>query len=92
MSRLFVLDGQSIRATASASVLLVDNLGLISFRIYWIDFLAAQESSPAPQFESVNSVVLHFLYGPTLTSVHDYWKNYSFDYMDLCKQSDVSDF
>ena len=25
------------------------------------------------------------LYGPTLTSIHDYWKNHSFDYMDLCK-------
>ena len=71
------------------SVLLMDNLGLISFRIYWIDFLAAQESSPAPQFESISSVVLNFLYGPILTSVHDYWKNHSFDYMDLCKQSDV---
>ena len=32
------------------------------------------------------------LYGPTLTSVHDYWKNHSFDYMDLCRQSDVSAF
>ena len=37
-----------------------------------------QESSPAPQFKSVNSVVFSLLYGPTLTSVHDYWKNHSF--------------
>ena len=29
------------------------------------------------------------LYGPTLTSMHDYWKNYSFDYADLCQQSDA---
>ena len=36
----------------------------------------SQESSPAPQF---NSLVLSFLYGPTLTSIHDYWKNHSFD-------------
>ena len=52
----------------------------------------SQESSPAPQFESINSLVFSLLYGPTLTSVHDYWKNHSFDYMDLCQQSDVSPF
>ena len=43
----------------------------------------SQESSPAPQFESINSSVLSLLYGPTLTSVHDYWRNHSFDYTDL---------
>ena len=32
----------------------------------------------------VNSLVLSLLYGPTLTSICDYWKNHSFDYMDLC--------
>ena len=37
------------------------------------------ESSPAPQFESINSSVLSFLYSPTLTSIPDYWKNHSFD-------------
>ena len=52
----------------------------------------SQESSPAPQFESINSLVFSLLYGPTLTSVHDYWKNHSFDCMDLCQQSDVSPF
>ena len=50
----------------------------------------SQEPSPAPHFKSINSSVLSLLYGPTLTSIHDYWKNYSFDYMDLCQQSDVS--
>ena len=39
----------------------------------------SQESSPTPQFKSINSLVLRFLYGPTLTSMHDYWKNHSFD-------------
>ena len=39
----------------------------------------SQESSPTPQFRSINSLVLTFLYGPTLTSIHDYWKNDSFD-------------
>ena len=46
------------------------------------------ESSPTPQFKSINSLVLSLLYGPTLTSIHDYWKNHSFDYPDLCWQSD----
>ena len=38
-----------------------------------------QESSPTPQFKSINSSELNFLYRPTLTSIHDYWKNNSFD-------------
>ena len=69
--------------------------GLISFRIDWLDFLAVQDtrkSSPAPQFENVNSLALSLSYGSTLTSVHDYWKNHRFDYMDLCQQSDFSAF
>ena len=45
-----------------------------------------QESSPAPQFKSISSLALSLLYGPTLTSIHDYWKNHSFDYTDLCWQ------
>ena len=55
--------------------------GLIFFRIDWFDLPAVQEFSPAPQFEGINSLVLSFLYGPALTSVHNYWKNHSFDYM-----------
>ena len=52
----------------------------------------SQESSPAPQFKSINSLALNLCYGSTLTSIHDHWKNHSFDYMDLCWQSDVSTF
>ena len=55
---------------------------LISFRMDWLDPLAvqdSQESSPTPQFKSINSSVLSFLYSSTLISIHDYWKNYSFD-------------
>ena len=47
--------------------------GLISFRIDWFDILAvqgSQDSSPSPQFKSINSLALSFLYGPTLTSIH----------------------
>ena len=39
----------------------------------------SQESSPTPQFKSINSSVLSFLYSPPLTYIHDYWKNDSFD-------------
>ena len=39
----------------------------------------SQESSPTPQFKSINSSVLSFLHSPTLTSVHDHWKNHSLD-------------
>ena len=39
----------------------------------------SQESFPTPQFKSTNSSVLSFLYSPTITSIHDYWKNHSFD-------------
>ena len=69
--------------------------GLISFRMDWLDLLAVQgtlKSSPTPQFKSINSLTLSFLYGPTLTSKHGYWKNNSFDYTDLCWQSNVSAF
>ena len=53
----------------------------------------SQESSPTPQFKSISSSALSLLYGPALTSIHDYWKNHSFDYyMDLCWQSDVAVF
>ena len=52
----------------------------------------SQESSPALQFKSIHSSALSLLYGPTLTSVHDYRKNHSFDYTDLCRQSDISAF
>ena len=55
--------------------------GLISFRMDWLDIFVSkglsQESSPTPQFKSINSSVLSFLYGPTLISIHDYWKNHS---------------
>ena len=51
--------------------------GLISFRIDWFDLAVqgtSQESSPAPQLESINSLALSLLYGPALTSMRDYWK------------------
>ena len=56
--------------------------GLIAFGMDWLDLLAVQgtlESSPTPQFKSINSSALSFLHSPTLTSIHDYWKNHSLD-------------
>ena len=70
--------------------------GLISFRMDWLDLLCnprdSQESSPTAQFKSINSSVLSFLHSPTLTSIHDHWKNHSLDQTDLCWQSNVSAF
>ena len=69
--------------------------GLISLRVTgWISLQSkdSQGSSPAPQLKSINSSALSLLYGPTLTSIHDYWKNHSSDYTVLCQQSDVSAF
>ena len=54
--------------------------GLVSFRMDWLDLLGVQgiqESSLTPQFKRINSSALRFLYSPTLTSIHDYWKNHS---------------
>ena len=85
MCQFFASGGQSIGASASASVLPM-NSQLISLSIDWFDFFAVQgtlKSSPA-QFESINSLALSLLYGPTLTSIRDYWKSHSLDYMDLC--------
>ena len=57
--------------------------GLISFRMDWLDLLAVQGTLksllPTPQFKSINSSVLSLLHSSTLTSMHDHWKNHSFD-------------
>ena len=52
--------------------------GLISFRIDWFDRLTVQESSPAPQFESINSSAFSLFYDPIHTTIHDYLKNFNF--------------
>ena len=81
MRQFFAWGGQSIEASPSASVLPGDiqdwfPLGMM----VWISLQSkdSQESSPTPQFESINSSVLSFLYSSTLTSIHDYNKNHSF--------------
>ena len=52
----------------------------------------SQESCPTPQFKSINFSALSFLHSPTLTSIHDHWKNHSLDQMDLCWKNNVSAF
>ena len=95
MSQLFTSGGQRIGISASTSVLPMNiqdyflQNGLVGSPCSPRD---SQESSPTPQFKSISSLVLSFLYGPTLTSIHDYWKNHRFDWTDLCRQSDVSAF
>ena len=87
MSRLFASGGQSIRVSASASVLPINTQGWFPFGLTGLILLQSKRFSrvfPTPQFKSINSSVLNLLYGPTHTTVHDYWKNHSFDYMDLC--------
>ena len=57
--------------------------GLISFRMDWLDLLAVQGTLKSllqtPQFKSISNSALSFLYSPALTSIHDHWKNHSFD-------------
>ena len=95
MSQLFAWGGQSTGASASASVLPMNTQDLSpSGWTGWISLQSqdTQESSPTPQFKSITFSVLSFLHSPTLTSIHDRWKNHSLDQMDLCWQSDVSAF
>ena len=82
MSWFFTSGGQSIGVSALASVLPVNiqdwfPLGLT----VWSPCSPrdSQESSSTPQFKNINSSALSFLYSPTLTSIHDYWKSHSFD-------------
>ena len=93
MSQQFASGGWSIGASASVLPMNIQDwfpLGLTG----WISLHAkdSQASSPTPQLKSINSSTLSFLYGTTLTSIHDYCKNHSFDKMNICWRSNVSAF
>ena len=93
MTQFFTSDGQSIGTSVSASVLAMYIQGWFPLGLTgWISLQSkdSRESFPTPQFWSISSSVLSFLYGPTFTSIHDYWKNHNFNYMDLLQQSNVS--
>ena len=70
--------------------------GLISFWMDWFDLLLVQRTLKRllqhHSSKASNSLALSFLYSPTLTSIHDHWKNHSFDWTDHCWQSNVSAF
>ena len=87
MSQLFAWGSQSTAVSALASFLPKKSQG-------WSPCSPrdSQESSPTPQFKSINSWVLSLLHSPTLTSIHDHWKNHSLDYTNLCWQTNVSAF
>ena len=75
MNQLFASGGQSIGASTSASVLPVNIQGWFSSGLTGLISMLSgdsQEFSPIPQFESISSSMLSFLYGPSLTSIHDY--------------------
>ena len=95
VSQFLASGGQSIGVSVSASVLPMNIQDWLP--LGWTGWTPcsprdSQESSPTPQFKSINSSALSFLYSPNLTSIHDYWKNHSFDWMDLCWESNVSAF
>ena len=83
MSQLFASGGQSIGLSALTSGLPKNTQDW--YPLGWIGWISLQskglskESSPTPQFKSINSSALSFLHSPTLTSVHDHWKNQSLD-------------
>ena len=82
MSQFFASGGQSIGTSASAPVL--QWIFRVDFLQDWLVWSPcslgdSSESSPAPQFKSISYSVLSLLYGPIITSIHDYWKNHSFD-------------
>ena len=83
MSQFFASAGQRIGVSASASVFPMNIQDWFSLGLTGCSPRDSQESSSAPQSESINSLASSLLYGPTLMSVHDYWKNYSFDYMNM---------
>ena len=75
MSQLFAWGGQSTGVSASASVLPTNTQDWSP--LGWTGPRDSQESSPTPQFKSINSWALSLLHRPTLISIHDYWKNHS---------------
>ena len=88
VSQLFSAGEQSIGTSALASVLPKKSQGWsLSEWTGWTPCNPShsQDSSPTPQFKSINSSALSFLCSPNLTPIHDYWKNHSFDKIDLCQ-------
>ena len=95
MTQLFVSHGQSVGASTSASVFPINIQGWFPL---WLTGLISLLSKGLSRVFSNTTIrnhqflALSLLYGPALTSIHDYWKNQSFEYTYLCQRSDVSVF
>ena len=87
VSWLFSTGSQSIGASALASVLPMSIQDW--FPLGWTGWISLQSKGLSRVFSCLSSSVLSLLYGPALTSIHDYWNNRSFDLMNLCWQSDI---
>ena len=95
MSQLFAWGGQSTGVSTLASIPSKEHPGLISYRMDWLDLLAVQgtlKSLLQHHSSKESALALSFLHSPTLTSIHDHWKNHSLDETDLCWQSNISAF
>ena len=93
MIRLFASGGPSIGALASASVFPMNIQGWFPLGLTGLISLQSKGLSRVfyrTQFKSINFLELNLLCGPTLISIHDYWKNHNFDYANLYWQDDVS--
>ena len=89
MSQLFASGRQSIGDSASASVL---HLNILGWFFLGLTGLISLQSKGLSRVFSSTTLVPSLLYGPALTSIHDCWKNHSFDYLDVCWQNDASAF
>ena len=91
-SQLFASGGQSIRPSASVLLMNIQDW----FPLGMTGLISLQSKGLSRVFSNItkssNSLMLRLLYGPTLKSIHDYWENQSFDYTDLCQQSNFSVF
>ena len=102
MSRLFTWSGQGTGASASTLVFPMNIqscfpwglIGLVTLHSKWLSRVFFNNTVQKHQFFGFQPSLWSSYHICTwlLTSVHDYWKNHSFDCMDLCRQSDVSDF
>ena len=93
MSQLFTWGGQSIGVSASALPRNTQDWSPLQ----WTGWISLQSKGLSRVFsnttvQSINSSALSFLHSPTLTSIHDHWKNHSLDETDLSQQSNVSAF
>ena len=96
MSQLFAWGGQSTGVSASASVLPVNTQNWSP--LGWTGWISLQSKGLSRVFSNITVQkhrffsALSFLHSPTLTLIHDYWKNHSLNQADLCWQRNVSAF